>query len=79
MLSQQVERCNQILKKLSLNPDIEDGFIDNESEMKFNGLPTKLIDVYRVGNQNALDISSTVKNYIENAYNTWENPPEIVG
>jgi len=30
LLSQQVERCNQILKKLSLNPDIEDGFIDNE-------------------------------------------------
>jgi len=23
--------------------------------------------------------NSSVKNYIENAYNTWENPPEIVG
>ena len=30
LLSQQVERCNQILKKLSLNPDIDDGFIDTE-------------------------------------------------
>ena len=28
LLSQQVERCNKILKKLSLNPDIADGFID---------------------------------------------------
>ena len=30
MLSQQVERCNQILKKLTLNPDIDDEFIDYE-------------------------------------------------
>jgi two-component system, sensor histidine kinase RegB len=28
LLSSQVERCNQILKKLSLNPTIEDDFID---------------------------------------------------
>ena len=30
LLSQQVERCNVILKKLSLNPDIDDDFIDTE-------------------------------------------------
>ena len=30
LLRQQVERCNQILKKLTLNPDIDDEFIDNE-------------------------------------------------
>tara|TARA_B100001121_G_scaffold302830_1_gene315919 strand:+ start:2257 stop:3537 length:1281 start_codon:yes stop_codon:yes gene_type:complete len=30
LLSEQVERCNQILKKLTLNPDIEDEFIDYE-------------------------------------------------
>ncbi len=30
LLSQQVERCNQILKKLTLNPDIEDEFIDSD-------------------------------------------------
>ena len=29
LLSEQVERCNQILKKLSLNPDIDDEFIDS--------------------------------------------------
>ena len=28
LLSQQVERCNQILKKLSINPQIDDEFID---------------------------------------------------
>ena len=30
LLSQQVERCGEILKKLSLNPDIEDEFIEYE-------------------------------------------------
>ena len=30
LLRQQVERCNQILKKLTLNPDIDDEFIDYE-------------------------------------------------
>tara|TARA_X000000368_G_C23013918_1_gene704774 strand:+ start:64 stop:1341 length:1278 start_codon:yes stop_codon:yes gene_type:complete len=30
LLSQQVERCNQILKKLTLNPNIDDEFIDSD-------------------------------------------------
>ena len=30
LLSEQIERCNQILKKLTLNPDIDDEFIDND-------------------------------------------------
>ena len=34
LLSSQVERCNQILKKLSLNPDVEDNFIDEDLTMK---------------------------------------------
>ena len=34
LLSSQVERCNQILKKLSLNPDVEDNFIDEDSTMR---------------------------------------------
>ena len=28
LLTEQIERCNQILKKLTLNPDIDDEFID---------------------------------------------------
>ena len=28
LLIEQVERCNQILKKLSINPDIDDEFIE---------------------------------------------------
>jgi len=34
LLSSQVERCNQILKKLSLNPNDEDEFIDEDLSMK---------------------------------------------
>ena len=34
LLSSQVERCNQILKRLSLNPNEEDDFIDEDSTMK---------------------------------------------
>jgi two-component system sensor histidine kinase RegB len=34
LLSSQVERCNQILKKLSLNPNTEDDFIDEDLSMR---------------------------------------------
>ena len=34
LLSSQIERCNQILKKLSLNPNQEDDFIDENLTMK---------------------------------------------
>ena len=34
LLSSQVERCNEILKKLSLNPNEEDDFIDEDLTMK---------------------------------------------
>ena len=34
LLSSQVERCNEILKKLSLNPNEEDDFIDENLSMK---------------------------------------------
>ena len=34
LLASQVERCNEILKRLSLNPDQEDEFIDEDLSMK---------------------------------------------
>tara|TARA_B100001063_G_scaffold197288_1_gene189472 strand:+ start:1410 stop:2690 length:1281 start_codon:yes stop_codon:yes gene_type:complete len=34
LLSSQVERCNQILKKLSLNPNEEDDFIDEDLSLR---------------------------------------------
>ena len=34
LLSSQVERCNQILKRLSLNPNEEDDFIDEDLSIR---------------------------------------------
>ena len=34
LLSSQVERCNQILKRLSLNPNAEDDFIDEDLSIR---------------------------------------------
>ena len=34
LLASQVERCNEILKRLSLNPDEEDEFIDEDLSMR---------------------------------------------
>ena len=45
---------------------INDGFTSNEYEIQFNGNNAKLIRVFRVGDQNALDISKSVRDYIEN-------------
>ena len=44
--------------------NVKDGFQDLGAKIYFNGNPSKIINVYRVGNQNALDISKSVRNYI---------------
>ena len=43
---------------------IKDGFVEDAASLKFNGLPAKLINVFRVGNQNAIQVSNTVNEYI---------------
>ena len=45
--------------------DIHDDFVSNEYELQFNGNDAKLIRVFRVGDQNALDISKSVRDYID--------------
>ena len=44
---------------------VKDGFVDDAASLKFNGYPTKLINVFRVGNQNAITVSNTVNEYID--------------
>ncbi len=46
---------------------IRDGFVEDELTLKFNGYPTKMIDVFRVGNQNAIEVSDVVNEYIVSA------------
>ncbi len=50
--------------------EIKDGFAKVDLSQKFNGSPSILIRVFRVGNQNALDISNAVKNYVEQISST---------
>ena len=45
--------------------DVKDGFQDLGANIYFNGKPSKIINVYRVGHQNALDISKSVRDYID--------------
>ncbi len=45
--------------------DVVDGFADTDLEARFDGIPSALIKVFRVGNQSALDIASSVRSYID--------------
>ena len=51
--------------KLGDIASIRDGFVDDAAILNFNGLPTKLINVYRVGKQNAIKVSDSVNDYID--------------
>lgn len=44
---------------------VTDGFEENEVLARFNGKPSVLISVERVGQQNAIIISDTVRDYVE--------------
>jgi multidrug efflux pump subunit AcrB len=43
---------------------VVDGFADTDLEARFDGKPTALVKVYRVGNQSALQIADAVKAYV---------------
>ncbi len=47
--------------------EIKDGFEDNPLFARYNGKPAVVIDIYRVGAQNAIVVADTVKEYIQNA------------
>ncbi len=46
---------------------IEDGFAETDQEARFDGMPTAVVQVYRVGNQSALEVAETIKRYVEEA------------
>jgi len=46
---------------------VVDGFEETDQLAHFDGRPTTLVEVYRVGNQSALEISATVRDYIAQA------------
>ncbi len=46
---------------------VMDGFAETDQFARFNGKPTVIVQVFRVGNQNALEITEKVKTYIAEA------------
>ncbi|MFH1571742.1 MAG: efflux RND transporter permease subunit [Gemmatimonadota bacterium] len=43
---------------------VADGFEDSDLISRFDGLPAAIVEVYRTGDQSALEISDTVKEYV---------------
>jgi len=82
LLVGQVDRCNEILKRLSLNPVIEDEFIDHDISLKnyvkeivssFQDISNKNFNIDTEQNSNSLDIKKSIeivygiRNFIGNA------------
>jgi multidrug efflux pump subunit AcrB len=51
--------------KLGTIAKVSDGFEENKKILRFNGKPCLLVEVLRLGDENALDIAAKVKKYIE--------------
>ncbi|MFP4474231.1 MAG: efflux RND transporter permease subunit [Desulfatibacillaceae bacterium] len=45
--------------------DVSEGFEDTDVAVRFNGKPAAQIDVYRVADQNALEVADTVHEYVQ--------------
>lgn len=56
--------------KLKDMATVVDGFEDTELISRFNGQPAAVVQVYRIGDQSALDISAYVHQYIEDKRST---------
>ena len=66
---------------------VTDGFEETPLRARFNGQQGALIDVFRIGNQSAIDVADAVKNYIDERQDTlpqgfklsyWDDNSEIV-
>jgi multidrug efflux pump subunit AcrB len=44
---------------------VVDGFADTDQAARFDGEPAVMVQVFRVGDQNAIDVAETVKAYVE--------------
>lgn len=51
--------------------EVIDGFEETDVYTKFNGKPAAIVLVREVGNENPLEISKKVYEYVENAQETW--------
>jgi len=54
--------------KLGNVAKVSDGYEENKKIMRFNGKPCLIIEVLRLGDENALEIASGVKRYVASAH-----------
>ncbi|MEO0651667.1 MAG: efflux RND transporter permease subunit, partial [Planctomycetota bacterium] len=66
---------------------VVDGFAETDERSRFDGLPSAQVRVFRVGDQNAIDVAAAVKAYVEQAretlpaglaINTWQDQSLIL-
>ena len=57
---------------------VRDAFAETDQMARFDGQPAVLVEVFRVGEQSALDISATVKRYIDEARTRMPEGIELV-
>lgn len=57
--------------------DVVDGFEDTDQEARFNGKPAVMVQVFRVGDESALGVSSMVHEYVEDTRHTLPAGVEI--
>lgn len=75
-----VVRANDDGSKLLVQDvaNVIDGFSETDFSGKLNGKPGIMLTVYRVGEQNILDIAEEVRHYIENKSRTLPDNIELV-
>ncbi len=73
--------------KLGDIADVNDGFEETPLRARFNGEQAALIEIYRIGNQSAIEVADAVKNYIIEKQDSlpdgfglsyWDDDSEIV-
>lgn len=66
---------------------VTDGFEESELRSRFNGQLAVMLDVYRVGNQSAIDVANKVKDYVDSRQSSlpqglsmsyWDDDSQIV-
>ena len=57
--------------------DVVDGFEDTDQMLRFNGKPAALIRVFRIGDQDVLDITGALKEYLAEAKYTLPEGVEL--
>ncbi len=66
---------------------VNDGFAETDETSFFDGKPTALVQVFRVGEQSALDIAAAVKSYVEREraalpegvqLTTWQDDTDVL-